>query len=702
MLPAALLHIACVVAAGLQGVHSFEPAWERVLVGTSPVPDALTTDPAPVSLRGRFAPAGDVLRVLEPPVVGDSTWLSAVNIEDGVVRARFVVGERLDASVLVRASVNATGELDAGYAISFEKGLLKLYRYTHRMPRALGAEANIAGPLVRGSVLELVVLLNGPFIDATVFDTATLEPRARVLARDRAFSRGLVGVRFARADVDSALSLLSVGTGAHELAAFDEGAGPERLVTLAPAQARAVPADLRARLLPVAQAAGAPEVLSLVTDLTGLERVRRAGVVTLTVSADMPFKYVDPSLRARLGQRPTQTRSGLRVDESYKDADGVFAIMRGYAELFPRITQLVELGRSVEDRPILALKISRNPHDDEDEPALLLNGAHHGGELMSTEQVLDAMQQLLERYGKDAASTRLVDELAWWLVPLVNPDGLMRYVHFSRDADRKNARDSDGNAQVDATDGVDLYRNYPVRWGALEEVGSRSWPYHPRYRGPAAASEPEVQAIMGLAARERFTASIDFHTSATLVLAPYTDPLMTNPANNEAWTIAEELVAQLPVQVNGRRYSVERNIYPVDGTCQDWLRFSFGTVALLVEGPTHNPLPYAKGRSAHVLGTRPTWQLLATRVLEGPGIVGRVRDTEGRPVAAEVIVQELAPRMGEMWTTRPRDGRFHRMVPSGGAYTVRVQAEGFATVVRRVVVQGAGHAKVDVTLERYP
>jgi hypothetical protein len=298
--------------------------------------------------------------------------------------------------------------------------------------------------------------------------------------------------------------------------------------------------------------------------------------------------------------------------------------------------------------------------------------------------------------------TALVDNFEIWVVPLVNPDGNMRFIHLSRDADRKNARDIDGNGRADATDGVDLYRNYPVRHGALGEVGSRSWPWHSKFRGGSAGSEPEVQAMMRLAERERFVAAIDFHTNGTVILVPYTDPGIQNPEPNEAWVVAQEVAGQLPVQTNGKRYAVQRNMYPVDGTHQDWLRFSYGTIALLVEGPTHNPLPYARGRPAAVVGTRPTWQLLFERVRSGPGVVGRVVDEDGRPLEAEIVVDEMKPRAGEVWKSRPADGRFHRLLPGPGSYTLRVRAPGHLEKVRRVELPVAGTADVKITLARAP
>lgn len=686
-----------------QSFPAFDTAWERVLVGAPPVVGAVIDEAGPPAVRGRFAAGGGLLRLLEPAPWGESVWLSPRALDDGVVRARLRVGATLESAVLVRATLDpASGELTTGIGVGVDKGKLRLTRWEHAVPRHLGGEAALEGALVDGSVLEVVVVLAGPVVSATVYDGATLLPRARLVVHDRGSMSGRVGWRVGKGqDQRSGLSLLSMGRSADAptLAAQDAGAGAERLLVFPAAERDRLPWDLKDRVVAVEEEGG-QRLAFLVTDPLGQERALRAGVAPVRVKTQMPWKYLDPALYARLGKAPTKTAAGFRIDESYKDADMVEALLKSWAERFPDITYLLEIGRSHDGRPIWALKISDHARSEEDESAVLLDGAHHGGELLTTELVLDAIQQLLERYPRDARVRGWVDALEIWCVPLVNVDGNARYIHHTRDYDRKNGRDLEGDGDIDGWDGVDLYRNYPVRWGGLGEVGSRSNPFHYRYRGPSAGSEPEVQAMMQLAERERFVASIDFHTNATKILVPYTDPSMKNPTENEAWSVAEEIAAQLPVQVNGQRYTVARNLYPVDGTAQDWLRFSHGTVALLVEGPTNNPLPYGKHRTPAVLGTRPTWQLLLERVKSGPGVAGSVRDADGKPVLAEVVIEEQRPVDGERWTTRPRDGRFARLLARVGRATLRVRADGYAEVTRHIEVPVAGTARIDVVLTR--
>jgi hypothetical protein len=422
---------------------------------------------------------------------------------------------------------------------------------------------------------------------------------------------------------------------------------------------------------------GGPRVL-LALDPVGVERLRRAGVVVRDQRGHWPWKAVDPGLQRRLAHPSTRSAAidAGHADDSYKDPVLVEQALRALAKRAPGLTRLVELGRSHGGRPIWALLVSDHADVDEDEPSVLLDGGHHGNELLSIEAVLDAASQLLSGYGRDAELTRVVDGAAVWCVPLVNPDGNDRFVHVSRDGGRKNGRPwQDGDATVDGA-GVDLYRNYPVGWGGLGEVGSRSAPSHHRYRGPRAASEPEVQAMMALAERERFVASIDYHSNSTKILVPYTDPSWTNPAPNEGRLIAEGLAATLPQQTNGRRYAVARNLYPVDGTAQDWLRFAHGTVALLVELPEHNPLPFRPRRDANLIPGRGIWRGLLRHVVDGPGVVVHVVDVDGRPVPAVVSLAGQDRSHGERWTARARDGRHQRLWPGPGRVVVVVEHDG--------------------------
>ena len=195
----------------------------------------------------------------------------------------------------------------------------------------------------------------------------------------------------------------------------------------------------------------------------------------VTIMFSPPYNLVDPDIHRRRASNDFAVwMSG------YKDEVLIEKCLRFLARTHPDVTKLYEIGRSHEGRPILALKISDRPNIDEDEPAFLFNGAHHGNELLAPDYVLDLAYYILNGRGTqgetrwldflyektNAAGTThfrradteaLIDNFEMWFVPLVNPDGL--HVAWNRNywAGRKNTRDTTApNGVWNSTDGIDL------------------------------------------------------------------------------------------------------------------------------------------------------------------------------------------------------------------------------------------------------
>ncbi len=330
---------------------------------------------------------------------------------------------------------------------------------------------------------------------------------------------------------------------------------------------------------------------------------------------------------------------------------------------------------------------------------MLLNGAHHGDEPLSSEIVMDAIETLLSRGDSDPRVKRYLAELAIWCVPMVNPDG---FATFMTDfgAGRKNGRETGptGAHKPLPAKGVDLNRNYPFGWATLKERGGRSDPDHRFYRGPEPGSEPEVRAMVTLSDREHFVASISYHIGTVALLAPYTNDLVESPAPNEAWIVAEDIVRKMPKNPD-KPLHVRKNLYPVDGVDQDHHRAAHGTLALLWEATSRSwETAYLKDRT--VENMRPSWGLLFDRYLDGPSVEGHVRDAAGKPVSAEVSVAEVHTRSGESWRSRCTDGFFGRFLPAAGRFTVRVTPPGGAPVEKTVeVTREKGRVVVDFVVQ---
>ena len=695
---AAALHLASPPASGFS---AHDPTGERILLGA--VGDTQPHQPVPKAWSlGTWRDDGGTL-ALDAGVPGrDALWLAEdAVLGDGLVRARIAVDGRLDMSLLLRVRSSDPGRNDlAGISLSLAGNHARLDRWDRGLARPLAPAVTLKNLKQRRN-LELVITLIGPQIVALVHDGDSFELLATLTAADPTYLSGQVGLRLGPKHAAAhRLTLLATrpaaGPPAKPAAPAKPGPiGALRHFFIDPAALPRLPGRLRARSSEV-PVDGIASATALELGPLEAEQLRRSGVAILAERGDLPWSSTDPDFRARRGQPPTPTQAGFRVDESYKDPALVEGLLRAYAARFPAITRLVEIGRSHEGRPLLALKISDHPEQDEDEDAVLLNGAHHGSELMTIEYTLDAIQTLTERYAHDPRVRGWVDNLEILCVPLVNPDGNYQYMHSSRAGGRKNGRDADGDGERGWWDGVDLNRNYPFRWGALGELGSRGWYAETNYRGTAPASEPETAAMMRLASSQRFAAAISFHTFSTAILSPYTIDDVDNPVGDEAWSIATTLAAAAPNQPNGRPYRVRRKLYPVDGTDQDWHRHTHGTLAYLLEGSHHNPRDPAV-RLAAVAATRPVWMALFDRVLAGPTLVGHVRDELGRPLEAVVSLDELSLQAGERWTSRPRDGRFFRAVVRPGEYTVRATRPGCPEVAQRVRVRQRSSAELVLT-----
>ena len=70
---------------------------------------------------------------------------------------------------------------------------------------------------------------------------------------------------------------------------------------------------------------------------------------------------------------------------------------------------------------------------------------------------------------------------------------------------------------ITSADGVDPNRNFPQNWN-YDDEGSASITADQTYRGPAAASEPETQAMIGLYDRADFNFHVNYHSFRELLL----------------------------------------------------------------------------------------------------------------------------------------------------------------------------------------
>ena len=160
-------------------------------------------------------------------------------------------------------------------------------------------------------------------------------------------------------------------------------------------------------------------------------------------------------------------------------------------------TRVIGSSDEASPRDLVAIKISDNPELEEDEFGFLFIGVIHGNEAIGIQVVLQLIEDLVEGYDSDPDIQNWIDAYEIWFIPVINPYGY-----------DNNWRKNGSNTGVVGTSGVDLNRNFDFRWSA----GGETLPNSNTFRGPWAASEPEVQALSDFVLEQRPTFGVTFHS----------------------------------------------------------------------------------------------------------------------------------------------------------------------------------------------
>lgn len=232
--------------------------------------------------------------------------------------------------------------------------------------------------------------------------------------------------------------------------------------------------------------------------------------------------------------------------------------------LYPEvISEKWSLGQSHQGRDIWCFRVSANPDVDENEPEILIDGMHHAREIMASEFPIMFAEYLAQNYGTDPEITYLLNNRELYIVPIVNPDGIVYNESLNSNGGgmwRKNRRNNG-----DGTYGVDPNRNYPYMWG-LDNNGSSPYTDSDVYRGPSAGSEPEVQAMMNFINDHHFITHDSVHTYSNLALFPWGYTSSDSPHHSTFEHMGQEMT-----KFNGYQYGQPSDIlYDVNGGTTDW------------------------------------------------------------------------------------------------------------------------------------
>jgi hypothetical protein len=177
--------------------------------------------------------------------------------------------------------------------------------------------------------------------------------------------------------------------------------------------------------------------------------------------------------------------------ETYPTYTQYDSIMRKFAKDYPSLSNLDTIGTSINGKLILALKISDNAGNDEDEPEVFYTSTIHGDETGGYILMLRLADYLLKNYTLSTRVKNLVDNLEIWINPLANPDGTYGSGNIMTSPTRDNAN------------GEDLNRNFPDP------------------DAPWIIPEKETADMIKFLRGHKFVLSANFHSGAEVVNYPW-------------------------------------------------------------------------------------------------------------------------------------------------------------------------------------
>lgn len=178
---------------------------------------------------------------------------------------------------------------------------------------------------------------------------------------------------------------------------------------------------------------------------------------------------------------------------------------------------LIKIGESELGKDLLAVKVGKGQHN------ILLNGSHHGREWFTTNILMTMVEEYAAAYQQRNSvggySTKILDTVSIWFVPMVNPDGVMiqqqgiehlpfllQEVYIDMNQGENNFKRWKANGI-----GIDLNRQYPAGWESIK--GDQQSAAYSHYKGQEPLQAKEARALAQFTEKSNPLITASYHTS---------------------------------------------------------------------------------------------------------------------------------------------------------------------------------------------
>jgi g-D-glutamyl-meso-diaminopimelate peptidase len=179
--------------------------------------------------------------------------------------------------------------------------------------------------------------------------------------------------------------------------------------------------------------------------------------------------------------------------------------------------EIKSIGTSHFERQIWGVKLGHGKKN------IVLIGSHHGREWLTSMVLMKMLESYADAYQEKkkfgAKSTNILNDVSIWFVPMLNPDGVaIQQNNIKSFPIEHQERLLFMNDQLDNFEGwkangmgVDLNRQYPAGWAALDKEPST--PSNKYYKGKKPLESKEVIALTKFISEVNPSIAIAYHTA---------------------------------------------------------------------------------------------------------------------------------------------------------------------------------------------
>ncbi|MGM9956056.1 MAG: M14 family zinc carboxypeptidase [Peribacillus sp.] len=238
----------------------------------------------------------------------------------------------------------------------------------------------------------------------------------------------------------------------------------------------------------------------------------------------------------------------------------------------------VIIGKTEKGKPIKAVKLGRG------QKSILMVGAHHGREWLSTMILMKMLQDYASAYqtGKPIGDipSDLLDEVSIWFIPMLNPDGVrIQQGDFSHlnvwervAVWKMNDYSTEWSRWKANANGIDLNRQYPSGWDDI--INEAKQPTYQFYKGKRPLMASEAKALVSFTKKLGPLIAVSYHTSGREIFWHY---------HNKPKNMARDYgIAKKTAELTGYELTIPEK-EAIGSGFTDWFITEFERPALTIE-----------------------------------------------------------------------------------------------------------------------